>query len=584
MKKLKLLSLLILFSYVLTAQLADQEYIFSEEEWAFTTSMVRVGNKTYVAGADHLCKNGVVNCVGQSVSLLFSTTIEGSGYWHVKDITYHEGNNFLYGCGYWKSADDYPTESDGPVVFGLGLSGGVFFTSHFDKFTYGDMWSQQGMELTYTNDNDIVVATAGNLLWLDQIGNIQNAQPVAVNSNFLGIKRVNDNHLLAYTLSDLYVMDHEGQILQTVAVANEIQSVFVDNDIAYCLTEAGLFVYDINNQSSEVTTDYLSSISSPKGICGNSSKLFIYEKSYSNPDKIIMLDKATYIVEDNYQFEQPLTSIAEVYTNDEKVFIAGNYLIRHENPNNSTNTFSVGTQSFIKTAAIFDEPLFSNNDLSMSNLEITNPLIPVDTIEDYPGDYHVIFDDPVVGFKFDITNNGTQAIHSFSVTSNSWWSFNCAESRYFVHFNNVNILPGETVTFSDDTWVINYMWLGSNLPQISLTAFAPNHQFDGNYSNNHVSQPAVLVDTDEPNFIKDISFSPNPTSNFIDIKAQLNETIDDIKINIFDTIGKQVRNETITGAHQKIEHKFFVGNLPHGMYIIQLLGSGKTYSEKIIVN
>lgn len=585
MKNLTLFLLTLFIPILLDAQIQGQEYIYSQIEWATTNTGIKIGDNVYFGGSDFLCKNAMVTCVGPNDNLIFRTSLE-SGYWEVGDIIYQENENRILGCGFYSSSDDFPDGNLGPTVFAMDLNGNLLFQTILDENTFGQL-GNHNTEVTYTINGDIVMATKDKLLWFDESGAYQSAQTISSEPDILGIKRVNDDELLAYSESKLYTMDHEGLVLQTITVGlGTINSLFVSNNITYALTANGLFHYSSVDQSTGNHTGFLSAISIPTGICGNADKLFIYEKS--NPDvdyeKILMLNKNSFAVEEEFFFEQPEVVIREVVSSDNELLFVGTYTMSEENLNSPMYPYILGQQSFVKTTPIFDAPLFSSADISVSNLEITNPLVPVDTIEDYPGTFWIWFDSPYVGFNFDITNDGTEPIYSFSITSNSFWNFNCAEARYFRHFENITIFPGETMTFSDSSWVIDHMPVGANEPKLSLTCTAPNHRFDGDYSNNYVIQFLIWVGVDEPLLVDKLSISPNPATNYIQLNAELTNALDKVLLELFDPLGKKHVQQEVSSGNNQIDAHLYVGDLASGLYFMQLSANGKRHVERVVIH
>ncbi len=584
MKISQLFLLAFLIPFTLGAQIPGQEYIYSEAPWSTVNTGLKIGSDTYFGGSDHLCKAATVTRIGANDNLIFRTSLE-NGYWEVGDLIYQENENRLLGCGFYSSSDDFPDGNLGPTIFAINLNGDLLFQTILDENTYGNLGTEI-TELTYTLNGDIVMATKDKLLWFDQSGTYQNAQIISAGPDVLGIKRVNDDKLLSYSSSGFFVMDHEGQILESISVTlGLVSSVFVSDNIVYTLTNNGLFTYSLVDQSTANHTDFLNYISVPEGICGNAEKLFIYEKS--NPDtdyeKVITLNKSTFVLEADYFFEQAEVSISDVFSNEEELLFVGNYFMSEENPTFPMYPYIHGSQSFIKSTLIADAPTFSSADISLSNLVITDPLIPVDTIEDYPGFYQVWFDSPYAGFSFDITNNGDNIVHSFSVTSNRWWSFNCAESRYFKHFTNIAIFPGETMTFSDSTWIINYIPEGSDLPEITLIGIGPNHHFDGDYSNNYISQLVVYVSADEPLFSSKINLFPNPAANYIQLEADLEVASNEVLIEVFDPLGKKHKQLVVAATNSRVDQTLYVGDLGSGMYLVQLSANGRKHVEWVVI-
>lgn len=76
------------------------------------------------------------------------------------------------------------------------------------------------------------------------------------------------------------------------------------------------------------------------------------------------------------------------------------------------------------------------------------------------------------------------------------------------------------------------------------------------------------------NTIKDFTFYPNPSNDFLVINA--NEVIDDLQF--FDVTGRLVLNEKINGINKKID----LTTLPQGVYIVKAFAADKISTFKII--
>ena len=84
------------------------------------------------------------------------------------------------------------------------------------------------------------------------------------------------------------------------------------------------------------------------------------------------------------------------------------------------------------------------------------------------------------------------------------------------------------------------------------------------------------VSTDK-NVVEELTFGPNPTKDFLRIKAQKNV----IRVMVYDISG----NEVLRQAGKSTEMVLNVSNLPKGIYLAQVESSAGTYQTiKVVKN
>ena len=113
-------------------------------------------------------------------------------------------------------------------------------------------------------------------------------------------------------------------------------------------------------------------------------------------------------------------------------------------------------------------------------------------------------------FEVEITNLGTESIHSFSLFSSTTGGFNCAQSRVFEHINDANIAPGTSQIFHLNMSIGFMVSNHEYVHQLNFGVFAPNYHFDMDLSNNDfiADFPTAIKETFSEQI--DLKLYPNP--------------------------------------------------------------------------
>ena len=141
---------------------------------------------------------------------------------------------------------------------------------------------------------------------------------------------------------------------------------------------------------------------------------------------------------------------------------------------------------------------------------------------------------------------------------------------YNLDFSSQKLVESSLSTYSYDiygnkTVTLNYSW------DKDKNNWVPKDRFIFYYS-----EPSVITTSVHQSSDVDISLYPNPATQYI--KVNLPGTDRPAKLKIFDLQGKKALDQLISGTDQ-----VNVAQLKPGIYVYQLLYSGKSQSGKIII-
>lgn len=200
-----------------------------------------------------------------------------------------------------------------------------------------------------------------------------------------------------------------------------------------------------------------------------------------------------------------------------------------------------------------------------------------------------------VTFQLDLSDyTGSYTDVNINGTFNGWCG-NCAkmtdidgDSIYEITIN----VPTDTIEFKYtlDGWAIQE----SLTPGASCTKTTSDST--GTFTNRYLvpsgdtTLPAVcwnecvacnLISVNEYDWLKNLSIHPNPSSGVINIRAQL-EVAEHIALQVFDTQGRMVYNETIEDS--QIDSMIDLSGMSNGLYMINIMSDRGQITEKVMIS
>lgn len=579
MKVLKLTFVLLLLVSISFAQTQNLEHIFSRKHVTYLYNVLEHEEQVYLYGSAHGCGTGYVACMENS-DLVFEVlpdTLEG--FWVVSDMVWHEDVDIVIGTGHWNESYDYGSLEDGLFLFGITPGGDVLFQEKFSQGDYPDLidlYSIVGTSLCVSGNGDVIVAAGSNLLWFNADGELLNSKLGVTTDDILHVSHLNNGNLLIHTGLALHLSDSDGDIQQTLLDDITIFDSYTDDQNFYLLTEESVFIYNLENGTTITTSDFLNSIEEPKGISGNESSLFIFQK-WVEEASYIQLDKSTLEVVATTQVEEPTVRLLDLHPKEDSMYLVG------------TKTLHA-TQSFIKTVPIAAAPEYDNYDISV-DLTVTQTMVPRDSFLEFPPPnavYRISFSQ--LHYDLEITNQGDYPVNSFTYLSRKYSSWQCFWTAEYVYIEGVNILPGESYIISDSTTLPSFGNMYYNegeeidLPDWEVCAFAPNHRFDQDLSNNCDSEVSFVVSSKELMEANRFEVYPNPARETVNVSAVFDHPTENMHIEIFNLLGQQYFYKSLSINTTTLDEQISVADFPTGVYFLRLSdGEGGELVRRFLV-
>jgi hypothetical protein len=240
--------------------------------------------------------------------------------------------------------------------------------------------------------------------------------------------------------------------------------------------------------------------------------------------------------------------------------------VTHQNSQPFLKSFDKYT---LQTTNNINQPIITN--LSISNIGgQVNYLYPIAPYSVY--------------FHFDATatvkNNGTTSLHSLVLNApenglSIGWGF-CQEINFYQRFNNLNILPGDSVNLTLTYSSSRYSWTDSFLfSNFYLWCSAPNDELNSADSSIDTVKTNILITNllgvgiDEKTSADVLQIYPNPFTDNSNINLK-NLSTEIVKCKLQNVTGKVIEEFTIL---PNSEH-FISGSLASGIYFL-------TYSNQL---
>jgi len=186
--------------------------------------------------------------------------------------------------------------------------------------------------------------------------------------------------------------------------------------------------------------------------------------------------------------------------------------------------------------------------------------------------------------RLTVENTGLDTIHSFYVNAQSFiLNSPCGIPTYSMLKTNLNLLPGQTLTFTIDTIsefglsISHFPYAYGFCPWLS----SPNFMVDKNHLNDYLCDTVIA---EAPNSIEQLDpwllmqIYPNPTSNRINIELPYHYGAE-LKYELFDVSG----NELSSGIFYKKQNSLEFSGFSAGAYFLKLVSKNKMVVRKIFV-
>ena len=120
--------------------------------------------------------------------------------------------------------------------------------------------------------------------------------------------------------------------------------------------------------------------------------------------------------------------------------------------------------------------------------------------------------------RIEVTNYGEETIDYFVLSEEPSWTFNCAEGRTYLQFDEVDLEPGESMWVMMDLKRFEYIYPEEDY-QVEACVFigAPNEKFDLVFENNN-SCGIIISDSEEILHDSEIQVFPNPATDILNIQ------------------------------------------------------------------
>lgn len=197
---------------------------------------------------------------------------------------------------------------------------------------------------------------------------------------------------------------------------------------------------------------------------------------------------------------------------------------------------------------------------------------------------------PITGYAFNteydvtITNSGGGSRNGFQVTAekdidnSKVGTFRSVNAATQTAENNKRIIHTSSGN-AQNSWT--FKWTSPSSEQGRITFYGASVAGNGNFANSgdqvflgkSNSTPSLSISE-----LQKLNFEifPNPTSENVFI--QISNSSENASVTFFNYVGKEVLNQKISNATQKIN----VSNLSTGVYVVKVISEGKTGIKKFI--
>lgn len=565
-----LLILAFLFSSNLFIAQVELEHIFSENKWVQLNKVLHIDGKTFVAGKANDCSTATVVAFNASGEKEWEVITDGCS--DVKNMFFRTSDSILILASRWITACNYIDNDSGPHIFGLDLQGNYVFSTHLSVADYGGL-PFEGPYISTNSQDEIIVSNGEKIFWLDNMGDVLTIENYS--GDLKNIMTYNDNTLILARSEKISFLNATGELQSELEIDKTILDIKLDGDILIILTADELFYYHLPTSNLNSNNTFTNSISAT-GISYDDNWVYIWGTDINNFEMAMVgqIEKTNFTPNQFITLDQEKLTITDVQSDQNKLYIVGEINVGEE------TYWGISMQeSFLKTTPIFDNPTYENAiDLSVSNFQVTQPseVSYYDSVE-----YVYYFTNNSILFNFDVTNEGTDTVFNFSTLSQEEGGQFCIRFRHFSHFDDVVIPPGETQTFAGGVYSNPFHFVDT----IKISAFAPNHKFDGNPTNNTVAGTSFAILVDAKNLIHeedvDLDIFPNPANDRLNLIFQKEDFTSNEKFQLINLQGQVIYEMNI--SFEVSTHEISLENYPSGIYFLQYLKDDEIRKVKKVV-
>ena len=536
------------------------------------STIVHAHGKTFVGGRKYECQSATVVAFDENGELEWEITTDGCS--NVSDMFFRESDSTLVLASRWITSCDFLGLDSGPHIFGLDLEGNYKFDTHITMEEYGSL-DLQNLKIATNNSDEIIVVSGEKIFWLDALGNVLSLREHP-GEDYLHILSYQNTTLILSSKEQVDIYNELGDIQAELEIPEPIIDVKLDEDNILILTAEKVYNYDfltaVLNEDSRFANTIIAS-----GFTFDENWLYLWggDQNDDSHAMIGQLEKSDLNPVQFVSLNQDSVKIIDITSNGTQLFITGD--IRNGRyPSSTIDTY----ESFVKTTAVFASPVYSASvDVSLSNFQV---LQRSEVVAYDPTESRYTFDPDHIVFEYDITNEGTDTISSVSVVSQIALTPFCLILRLFVHINSLAIPPNGKIIRKDSLSASLYHFAD----EIQLTAFAPNHRFDGNPLDNYLVGTDFIVssnDIDQQRVDFDLKLFPNPANDEINVAFQSSDLSGQKKIRLINLQGQIIEDFNLSSKTSSF--KIPLENYSSGIYFLQYLKDGEIMDvEKMIVN
>ena len=455
-------------------------------------------------------------------------------------------------CGYADGCDFFPSQSG--IITKYSSNGNLIWMKLLNADTSYNTADNYLREIIELPDNSLAVNADSTLFFLNASGDSIRS---VILPGSIGSLCWSGYNILAGCDSNLFVIDTSGNILNQFLFPGEIKFTQKISNSKF-LIKAGSSLFTLDSAFTIIDHVDLSTSNFPPDLITFDSSLICIGNFRGSwfayfDHSLSMIDSFLIITAD--------VSCSSMSLHDSTIFIFGS--------ENSQKNYH-----YYKSFSILGAYNYHNVDLALTRVSF-------DTSYAY---HPVQLPNGVFAIEFvaklTVTNYGTEIIKSFNVSANSYLQGLCGAGRIIQRFNNLNILPGDSLQVTLDTlgeWGIvlsqPYNFSYSFCPWISC----PDSVTDKDHSNDLLCDSFLI---DEIVFVQElpdekITLFPNPVSDDLNVKSGIAGNHESI-FTILNSLNEVVDTGIlITGTIN-------TSKLENGFYLLMIEGQSRRSVNKFI--
>ncbi len=475
---------------------------------------------------------------------------EGANYSEI--IIASDGN--LLACGYSIGCD--VGESFGRIVK-FTTSGDTIWTKRINEqpiFSSVDIVLRKIISL---NNNNILLAADSTLYFCNNVGDSLFSS--VANSYILSITEGINQTILCGNQSGLLVLDSAGQQLIQVPFAAPVSYVNLLSDSSYLINSGNTLLkldsaYNIISQFDLSQLNFVAD-----NIVIESDLIWICN---SNGSDFASFNFNLQLI-DSFRTQGSSVNVSSFSIHDSIIIVAG-------------TEHSIGNYSYLKSYSTLGNYMYYPSDLAL--VDVSFDTVFVDQPSPLPsGVYRLNFAPRII-----VQNTGSDTIHSFYINAESLLWGVCGNYKNYRLINNINIIPGQTMSIPIDTLsefgiaISHFPFTYKFCPWISC----PNFKVDKDHSNDFLCDSFSITGTDliaELNDYSRINIFPNPFDSQISILYSGISNQEAI-YKFYDLLGK----EKLNGELNQNENIIDLSSIPPGVYFIIIFMDDKVIKKKIV--